>query len=286
MFSITKIGNRKLFEQAEILLGSRWKRELTPQKSTETKQDHLSKNTLVIYAGLKAKEIKALRGRVSVYIVLTGIVSFLLKSLIAPGLLLILLFFEYQRLKLRAGKRAESFERDYTAMLLSLASAVKTGLDPLVALANSYELFQEDAELYHELKKIKDGMDEGLTEEVLVSRFGHTINHPDIQLFRTAFILARKEGSSLASCLRRLAKVTRQRQSFRRKTKAAVAMQKLSAFGIAACTVVIAVIQVASNSDAITEALEHPVGSKAISFGIGLIIFGLLWMLNMAKARV
>ncbi|MDC0358912.1 type II secretion system F family protein [Oligoflexia bacterium] len=200
--------------------------------------------------------------------------------------IILLIGVEHRRLLWQSYKRAESFERDYTALLLSLASGIRTGLDPMAALAKSHELFQENSEVRKEVEALHKHIEQGDSEELVLQKFGATIDHPDIKLFRTAFILARKEGSSLALCLQRLAKVTRQRQSFRRKTRAAVAMQKLSAFGIAGCAIIIGVIQVVTNAKAIADALDHPLGSKALFVGVALMVTGLVWMVRMAKARI
>ena len=117
-------------------------------------------------------------------------------------------------------------------------------------------------------------------------RFAENVAHPDICLFRTSLLLARKEGASLAPSLQRLNRVTRQRQSFRRKIKAALAMQKLSSIGIAGCAVVIGVIQVLTNAQAFQEALMHPLGQKVLAAGLVLIAGGVLWMMRLSRARV
>lgn len=221
---------------------------------------------------------------------LVGVTGVLFSAAIAgpaPILLAVgYLFIELFILKNAVHKRAESFEKDYTALLLSLASGVRTGLDPLVALTRSSELFGEDSEVGHEVKLLADRIERGEREEKAVGMFGATIDHPDVRLFRAAFILSRREGSSLAECLQRLAKVTRQRQSFRRRMRAAVAMQKLSAVGIAVCTVVIGIIQVGANPTAMITAWNHPIGSKAIMAGVSLVLLGLVWMLRMTRARI
>lgn len=115
--------------------------------------------------------------------------------------------------------------------------------------------------------------------------FARSIGHPDIGLLRTALVLSRRQGSSLSACLHRLAKVTRQRQSFRRKVRGAVAMQRLSAFGIAGCTVIVGVIQFTSNPHALRQAWNFPAGRLALSGGLGLVAVGLLWMLHMSRRR-
>ena len=183
-------------------------------------------------------------------------------------------------------KRTLSFERDYPALLLSLASGVRTGLDPLAALCKTKELFAEDSEMKQQLEGLGRSIERGDSEEDAIRSFASDIPHPDLKLFRTAFILARKEGASLAECLQRLARVTRQRQSFRRKVKAAVAMQKLSAVGIGICTLVIAAIQASTNPAALQTALHDPVGSKVLMAAVLLVATGLAWMLLLTRSRL
>lgn len=189
-------------------------------------------------------------------------------------------------IKRRVFARAEAFERDYPAFLISLASSIRTGLDPLSALMQSERLFGRKSIVRSEILKLKDCIGKGETEESSVRQFGRHIAHPDIELFRTAFILARREGSSLAPCLQRLTKVIRQRQSFRRKIKAAVAMQKLSSLGIAGCTIFIGVIQAVMNPQALQDAIADPMGFKALVAGGLLILTGLVWMMQLASAKI
>lgn len=186
----------------------------------------------------------------------------------------------------RAFRRAESFERDYPALLLSLASAVRTGLDPFVALCKCEELFSDGSEMKSELRGLVRNVENGASEEESLARFAETIPHPDLKLFRSAFILARKEGASLAETLQRLARVTRQRQSFRRKVRSSVAMQKLSAIGITLCTLVIGLIQGLTNPEALRTAWASPLGSHAIVVGLCLVTSGLLWMLTLTRSRM
>jgi len=63
-------------------------------------------------------------------------------------------------------------------------------------------------------------------------------------------------------------------------------MQKLSAYGIAACTLIIGVIQGVSNPDALMTALKHPLGSRLLLTGAVLISLGLFWMIRMTKSRI
>lgn len=178
------------------------------------------------------------------------------------------------------------FEKDYTALLLSLASSIRTGLDPLVALSQSGRLFEKSSVMQAELEKFSNDLNSGKSEEEAIRSFASSIAHPDIELFRTAFLLARKEGSSLSHCLERLARVTRQRQSFRRKIRASIAMQRLSTLGISAAAAIILGIQAMGNYDAFVEALKSELGFKIFAFGCCCLVAGFIWMMNLAKSRV
>ena len=191
-----------------------------------------------------------------------------------------------QLLEMRKQVRQSNFDRDYAALLLSLSSGLRTGLDPLVALARSSNLFDQHSVIREELLAFERALAEGASEDQALDAFGATVSHPDLPLFRMAFRLARKEGSSLSLCLQRLARVTRQRQSFRRRVKGAVAMQKLSAFGIALCAVFIGVVQAGGNSKALLDAYAHPLGRALLFTSAALIIAGIFWMLRMSKMRV
>lgn len=238
------------------------------------------------YAGIeRAKRSKLLmQGATIVFAALIGAILFrsalplLISTLIVSGMVIFVYRLKYQR--------AENFEKDYTALLLSLASSVRTGRDPLDALCECRHLFDSKSLVHTELTALYEKLEKGEREQTAVLQFAKDIDHPDINLFRTAFLLSRREGSSLAQCLARLAKVTRQRQSFRRKIRASVAMQRLSALGIAVCSVLIGAIQVLSNADALHKTLAHPLGSKCLTAGVSLLALGLVWMFLLARRKI
>ena len=180
----------------------------------------------------------------------------------------------------------EAFERDYPALLVSLASSVRAGLDPLVALISARTLFPPEGSVRRELDVFAQAIEAGAREEDALRRFGATVAHPDVVLLQNAFLIARREGASLGECLHRLARVTRQRQSFRRKIRGAVAMQRMSAIGIAGCAVVIGVFQSISNPQGIANAVADTRGVMALSFGGALVAGGLIWMIYLVRARI
>jgi len=178
------------------------------------------------------------------------------------------------------------FERDYVPFLISLISSIKTGLDPFMAFCECGKLFPENSILRHEITLVEEYVEKGASEDDAIKKFAVFIDHPDLFLFRTTFILARREGASLATSLQRLVKVTRQRQSFRRKIRAALAMQRLSAIGITACAILIALIQAVTNYQILVTAWHNSTGFIAILLGCLLIIFGLIWTLYLARRRI
>lgn len=237
-------------------------------------------------AGIRQEQAVRIGITLSVLVLANVILAIISGKIYLVALAVLISFFSWIFLQQKIAARAKAFEKDYAAMLISLASSIRTGVDPLVALMHSKCLFNSESEIYKALHAFCERIDEGYPEEKAIREFASDVRHPDIELFRAAFILARREGSSLALCLHRLASVTRQRQSFRRKVRSAVAMQKLSAWGIAGCAIVISLIQYITNPKAIGLALEHPVGVKILAAGGLLIVIGLLWMLNLAKSRV
>lgn len=238
------------------------------------------------YAGFNELGMRqALQGSL-LFTLIVLLLAFFEQLRLLPFISLVLFFAEYFRITRYALLRSSEFEKDYTAFLLSLASAVRTGLDPLVALFKAADLFAENSPVHQEILKTKSLVDRGEAEEVAIASFAVAVKHPDVQLFRGAFILARKEGSSLSECLQRLAKVTRQRQSFRRRIKSAVAMQKMSALGIAACTIAIAIIQALTNPKAFVVAWQHEIGFKLLLVGLSLVLIGVAWMLSMSRSKL
>jgi Flp pilus assembly protein TadB len=123
----------------------------------------------------------------------------------------------------------------------------------------------------------------GGDEVVLIDAFCSRYDHPDVELFKRCLVLSRAHGSSLAEPLHRVVKVVRQRQSFRRKTRAALAMHRMSAVGIAGCAILIGMMQMTVNRKGIEVAFANPVGRMFLIGGAFLVAAGVAWMLSMGR---
>ncbi len=183
----------------------------------------------------------------------------------------------------RALAQRRSIERDLPALLTSVASSVRAGVDPLSALLAAREYFQKESPLIAEVEKIRTGLSEGGDEEELLEEFlSHYASHEG-DLFKRCLILSRRHGSSLADPLHRIVKVVRQRQSFRRKIGAALAMHRMSSIGIALCAAAMGTLQLGMNPRAFESALNHPLGGVLLLVGLALIVGGVAWMMLMGR---
>ena len=186
----------------------------------------------------------------------------------------------------RRAARIRRFEQDYPAFLHSVATGVRTGLDPIAAIKSSISLLPPGSPLSEVVNEFLEAMRQGVSEAIAIDRIGDGIGHPDLSLLRSALRLAREEGSSISTCLCRLARVTQQRQVFRRKVRTALALQRLSARAIVLCTLLIALVQYSVNRDALQMALSHPVGQKCIWFGVLSTVLGMVWIQTLSLRRV
>lgn len=189
----------------------------------------------------------------------------------------------YLRVWSKAQANRAAVDRDLPALLTSVASSVRAGTDPLSALLGAKDYFPKGTVLLDEIEKVRQGIHEGRDEEEVLEGFLTLYGIGDGELFKGCLILSRRHGGSLADSLHRITRVVRQRQSFRRKTKSALAMHRMSAIGIALCAVAMGALQFGTNPQSLSIAFNHPVGSKILCGGLFLIVTGLGWMLTMGS---
>lgn len=189
----------------------------------------------------------------------------------------------YVYLRTKEARWQASIDRDIPILLTSVASSVRAGIDPIRAMCDAEEYFLAQSPLAGEIKRFKQSLAVGDDEFEALESFFVKEGNRDIELFKRCIILSRRHGSSLAEPIHRVMRVVRQRQSFRRKTKAALAMHRMSAIGIAMCAVVITAMQLVMNYAGVQIALTNPLGLVLLCSGISLIGIGVVWMLMMGK---
>lgn len=200
---------------------------------------------------------------------------------VAAALFLLVVLQSVDRRRERA--RLAQLERDLPTLLTSVASSVRAGIDPLVAVVAAKDFFPASSGMQRELTLFAQALSSGRDEYEVIAAFMQEVFSPEADLFKRCLTMSRRHGASLAEPLHRITKVIRQRHSFRRKTRAALAMHRLSAFGIALCAVVIALIQFVTNASAVQLALKDSVGQVLLSIGAVLIVTGVFWMTRMGR---
>lgn len=180
---------------------------------------------------------------------------------------------------------ALKFERDFPMLLQLVQSSVRIGIDPIQALIHSGHLLTETSVVKKEVLEFEDAIQKERSLEDAINKFGGKTVTDDVLLFRGALLLSCRHGSSLVNCLQRLVKIVRQRQSSRRKIRAALALQRISSFGIAGAALGVLVIQMLGNFQAFKQALIHPIASKILFLGAALIFGGIAWMLRIGLTR-
>jgi Flp pilus assembly protein TadB len=222
-------------------------------------------------------------------VVSVSIVALLFTSsppMLSLALLALWAVVEYAALRYQVAARYREFDRDFPVLLTAMSSAVRTGVDLRGAIKGSQQYFPPDSVIASELRKLVQGWDRGEDDETAFASFGRSVDHPDVPLFLAAARLALSHGTSFAETLHRLAKVCRQRQSFRRKVRAALAMQRMSSVGILLCALCIAGFQLLTGRAAVVAAYHHPTGRIFLALGVGLIFSGVLWMSRIGLRKV
>lgn len=216
-------------------------------------------------------------------VVVTGLVFLALGPVIGTGIAIVAASSFAIVIQRGHAKRYSEVDRDLPSLLSFLASSVRAGLDPLVALVDAQNYLPDGTVLRGEVRKFGEALKSGESEEGCIKGFCSSISHPDVPLLRACLLISRRHGTSIAEPLHRVTRVVRQRQSFRRKVRGALVMHRMSAVGIALCATLISLMQFLTNYTAMMAALHHPIGSKVIMGGMALISVGVLWMMSLGK---
>jgi Flp pilus assembly protein TadB len=226
---------------------------------------------------------KALRNTAVVILTLSGVLAGSVSAWAGIAVLLLGVCFTWFRLSLREVRRKHIVERDLPALVTSVASSVRAGVDPLRAICDAQEYFPADSLFTSEVKIFQQRLAAGEDEFDVIEKFLIDDSNSEVELFKQCLLLSRRHGSSLSEPLHRVVRTIRQRQSFKRKTRAALAMHRMSAVGIAGCAIVITGMQLMMNVSGVQTALTSTFGKSLIGGGAALIVLGVVLMLRMGR---
>ena len=270
----TKDGSQSLFETAE-----------------QSHVERVSNSQLTL-----EKKLKYARWRMPVIVyrllqVSISLVAFFIVSLkLNIAIQLIALFtgpiFMGVLLNRAMSRRFDAFDQDYPSFLLSLVGLLKTGMNPLTALAAAAEGLEENALVRIEVELMLERLRLGVTEDQSIGAFGEDIYHPEIELFVQALLLSRRVGGNLSETLESLAGQVRKRQYFRQSAHSAVAMQRASIWVIFFILMGIQIYLYLVSPELVVGAWESAIGWQIWQTGLLVIALGMYLITQVTKIRV
>ena len=103
----------------------------------------------------------------------------------------------------RLRRRHDELERDLPALLTTIASSVRAGIDPISAMVQARTFFQPRTEIARELVAFAAEIAAGEKDEEAINAFMDGLKSADLELFKRCIVLSRRHGASLAEPLHR-----------------------------------------------------------------------------------
>ena len=103
------------------------------------------------------------------------------------------------------------FLADYPTVLMAMTAEIKSGLSPLSALERAVRVLEPKNVLRKEALLMTAAIRRGVSQEIAVEKFAEKFDLPELDLFRSAFLLALAKGEKFFPPLERLAVMSRER---------------------------------------------------------------------------
>ena len=205
---------------------------------------------------------------------------YLLPIIAAAAFVLPFLWLEH-----RVSNRAAEFSADYPSVLLATASSLKTGVTLFLALERAIRLLPSESIVRRHIEDLLDKLRRGVAKEQAIAEFGSDIRQPDLQLFRSAFVIAAENGGRFAPTLERLATVCRDRSSLISGARVSTANMRMTANILMVITPIVILMVSLRTPNYWDILVEHPTANLLASIGIVIIVgcYGLLQKLSRFK---
>jgi tight adherence protein B len=182
--------------------------------------------------------------------------------------------------------RFRAFDVDYPQFLASLVGLLKTGMNPMTAIAASSKALEADSLVRRECELMLERMRYGVSEDQSIGGFAGDVPHPEIELFVQALLLSRQVGGTLSDTLERLSKQVRRRQYFRQQAVSAVSMHRGSVWVIILLMIIMQGFLMYMEPKIVTESINDPIGWQVWQIGILIILTGILWVRKVTNIKV
>ncbi|MBL7662755.1 type II secretion system F family protein [bacterium] len=209
------------------------------------------------------------------------ILSFYVIPLIAYGAYTL----PFSYLRNRAQKRAAQFNEDYPTVLMAMASSLKVGMNPYMALERAVKLLQKTSPIRVEVERLLLELRKGTSREEAVRYFAADIALPDLDLFRAAFLLVLENGGRFAPTLQRLAQVSRDRETLTSSALVSTTTMRMTANILLLVTPFVVGMIAVRTKDFWEIILHHPVANGMATAGVLIIIVGYAALRRMSDFR-
>ncbi len=164
-----------------------------------------------------------------------------------------------------------------------LASAIRAGVSleqGLAMIANRIQGFLS-ADLREAAKKTELGLSASNAFHDLATRY----NSVDLRLLASAFAVHQKTGGELAKVLEQLAKVSRERQSYRRHLSGLTVSSRLAAAIVGAAAPGL-LVYYGFQGDRLLSLWSDPSGRFLLWTAFGLELVGIIWILLLTRKQI
>lgn len=187
------------------------------------------------------------------------------------GMAVVFLFLLWRR-----GRRRRLILNQLPEVIEMLARSVRAGR----TLDQSFELVGETVAdpMGREMRRCARHLDMGLSMEAALSALSRRAPLSEMRILVATLIVQRRAGGQLPVTLERLARVIRDRVSYRRQFRAATAAARISAILIAAAGPLVVIYMMIWQPEYVQRFLDHPQGQMLLMVAIGLLIIGSVWV--------
>ncbi len=187
-----------------------------------------------------------------------------------------------QRAHHRSRAQTIAFAAEFAPLLLATASLLRAGLSPHDALRRTAEGLPRRSTLRNEVNYLLRQCESGTSVEHAISQFARSVPLPELDMFRSAFLLATIHGGPFSATLARLARVISDRLLLIRSATSATAQMRLTGNLLLGLTPLFAALAFLQRGDTLAFLRAHPVAHSVASMGALLIFGSYLLLLHMS----
>lgn len=195
------------------------------------------------------------------------------------------LWLPFAWLERRAEQRALEFSLDYPAVLLATASSIQVGLPPEAALLRATKLLPKESRVKVEIEALLRRLRDGLPKEQAVRAFAACYRVPELDLFRSAFLLVMETGGRFAPTLQRLAIVSTNRMTLLNMASVSTASMRMTGNVLIAIAPALLLVLSSRIDDFWPTLSNHPTANLVATWGTLMMTLGFASLRRMSRFK-